>query len=141
MSKISSRNIQVFVAGVLAYLGFDALVQMPFAFFHSQDVLGFSDIVSGFIAIALAGGIVVGSMRALRWLQIILWLGLIVDFITIFMLVSGISRNVWHVSLYRVISSFLTLLALLCLIAWSRSKRFRADGTPNTTLEPTPTAP
>jgi hypothetical protein len=135
MSKLSARDIQVFVAGVFACLGFDALIQTPFALRNSQDILGFSDIISAGVAVVLAVGIIAGSMRALHWAQFILWFGLVVDGITICVLVFkkfGISLNVGHISLYRVTSSFLTLLALLCLIAWSRSKRFRGDRTPNT---------
>lgn len=125
MCKLSARDIQVFVAGALAYLGFDALIQMPFAFLNSEGNLAFADIAGGSIGIVLAVGIIAGSMRALRWLQIYLWISLLVDVVTICVLVSGIS-NVWHIGLHTVTSGFLTVSALLCLITWSRSKQFRA---------------
>jgi heme A synthase len=144
MNKLTSRDIQVFVAGAFAYCGFDSLLWSPDVLAHSHDLLAFTDFVGGVIGLVLAGAVIAGRMRALRWMQVFLWLDVIqyVATICVFILSKyGISVPLAHGSLYQAIHGIFTVSALLCLIAWSRSKRFRGDGTPNTALEPTPTAP
>ncbi|MGA3164250.1 MAG: hypothetical protein ABSD77_08680 [Verrucomicrobiota bacterium] len=144
MTKITARDIQVFVAGVLAYIGFESLVWTPDAIIHSHSSFAAVSFIVGVIALPLAVGIVAGSRRAILWTQVICWLCIIQDVVSIFVFVLakfGISLRVAHMTLYRSIGSLLTLSALLLLIALSRSKRFGGDRTPNTALEPTATAP
>ena len=130
MSKISARDIQVFVGGVLAYFGFQSLVWTPYEVIHSRDEFAAVSFIVGVVGLLLGIAIVAGNTRALFWTQIFLWLCIVQDVIGICVFVFGrfgISLKVPHMSLYQSIASFLTLSALLGLIAWSRSKRFRVE--------------
>jgi hypothetical protein len=136
MRKPSARIIQVFVAGALAYLGFDSTLLGFYGLVHSQGDMAVTGFIVGPMVLLVGVAIVAGSVRALLWAQIILWLCLIQDVISICVFVFrkfGISLHVPHMSLYYSISSLIELSALLLLIAWSRSRRFR---TPNNSLEP-----
>jgi hypothetical protein len=130
MRNISRRDIQVFVAGTLACLGFQALVWAPYEILYSRDsILVIASLIAG-SGLFLGIGIVLGSMRALRWAQILLWLGLLLDVISVCVLVLGrfgMSPKVPHMSLYRSISSVLTLSVLLWMLLWSQSKRFKDE--------------
>jgi hypothetical protein len=127
MSKLSARDIQVFVAGALAYLGFDSLLIGADGLIRSRADIALTGLIVGVVALALGVAIIAGSKRALLWVQIFLWLALIQDIVSICVFVFrkfGISLNLAHMSLYRATSSLLELSALLLLIAWSR---FQAD--------------
>ena len=144
MSKLSARNIQIFVAGAFAYLGLDSLLLGINAVIHSLGGIAATDFIVGAAVLVIGVAILAGSGRALLWAQIVLWLTIIQDIISICVFVFGrfgISLHVAHMSLYRAISSLIEMSALLFLIVWSRSKHLQDSGTPNTALEPTPTAP
>jgi Na+-driven multidrug efflux pump len=130
MSKISARDIQIFVAGVLAYLGFQSLVWIPYEVVYSQDSLRIiASIVAG-VGLLLGVGIVAGNIRALRWAQIFLLvcvLGAVVNICLSVFETYHVFQKAPHMSLYRSIFDFLTNVILLWLLVWSRSKRFRDE--------------
>ena len=126
MSKLSARDIQIFVAGALAFLGFDSIVLGTNALIHSLIGHAVSDFIVGGMVLLLGVAIFAGNMRAIRWVQVFLWLGIIQDVISIWVFAFR-KFGVPHMTLYQAISSLLELSALLCLIALSRSRRFRHE--------------
>jgi hypothetical protein len=138
MRKISARDIQVFVAGVIAYIGFHFLGGAAyFRDTHTQVGGVVAIFIIGAVSVLLGLSIAAGNMRALRWAQVILWLVLAVN-------VSGIVAFVLEqvgipafghghpdipkkspITLYNNISYVLTSGILLLLIARSRSKLSR----------------
>jgi hypothetical protein len=124
MSRISARDLQVFVAGVISYLGFYFLTTAAYIRdtpTQASDVV--RNLIIGAVCLLFGLSIAAGNMRALRWVQGFLWLILIVKSFSIFPNPNMPKKS--PISLYNNISNFVTCGALLWLIAWSRSKRFR----------------
>ena len=130
MNKISSRDIRVFVAGALALTGFRALVLIPSNFASSMDVahIGRAVVFGLFAGLALPIGIGIFFRRwsAFFWAQIYLWL----EFISGCVLIPYL----WHFSHEKLGPLALSLLpgmlsaaALLGLIFWTTSERFRYE--------------
>jgi len=143
--KISARDIQVFVAGALALLGIRALFYLPYYFaapVHNTALIGrliFS--LSAGLDLPLGLAMFFGKRWAILLAQIWLCLSLAYSIFITFLILfhSGLSKAlsyIWAVSPDSVIC-----ILLLLLIQLSRSKKFQVDRTPNTALEPTPTAP
>jgi hypothetical protein len=130
MRKISARDIQIFVAGVLAYLGFQSLVWIPYEVVYAQDSIHIiASIVAG-VGLLLGAGIVAGNIRALRWAQIFLSvcvLGAAVNICLSVFEMNHVLQKAPHMSLYRSIFDFLTNVILLWLLVWSRSKHFQDE--------------
>jgi len=139
MSKITTREVQVFVAGAMALWGFRVLIWLPSEFFvPTHNFFWFVRIVSSVItglALPLGVAILVGRPRAIRLTQIYLWLFLVIGFIDMigFLVPLG-SKALRYIA--AISPDMLVCIVLLWLLS---SRRFRQ--TPNTALEPTPTAP
>jgi hypothetical protein len=130
MSKISSRDIRLFLAGALALMGFEALVLIPYYFSLSMDAahIGRAVIVGLFAGLALpiGIGIFLGRWSALFWAQIYLWLKFISGCIAI--------PFFWYFShekpgslALRSVPGLLVAAVLLGLIFWTTSERFRNE--------------
>ena len=145
--KISARDIQVFVAGALALLGTRALLQLPSYFFGPVHDAAWHDLLfyslSAALDLLLGLAMFFGRRWAILLTQIWLWLTLALSIVTAVRaaVVSGTAKALSYHLLWTVLSDLVIFIALLLLIHLSRSKRFQVDRTPNTALEPTPTAP
>jgi hypothetical protein len=136
--KISAQNIQVFVAGALALMGFQSLVWAPYYLIVSKDlVFVIGSLISG-LALWIGIAMLIGSERAIFWARIYLLLG-ILSAIAVPCLSAFSVPGAPHLSWWRSASDLLTPAILLWLLIWSRSQR--VNRMPNTALEPTPTAP
>ena len=139
MSKISAYGIQMFVAGALAVSGFQSLCEIP------NDIS--SDATGGFLIFFLSVSIVwsfalligiamfIGRAQAIRWASIYLWCDLVVGIVGDFgghVLDALGAKTYMHISWWRGISDMVAPVALLWLLAWSRSKRFQSEQMPNT---------
>jgi hypothetical protein len=143
MHKLSASTIQTFVAGALALMGFQALVWLPYYLVAAKDlVFVIGSIFSG-LSLWIGIAILFGSKAGVWWAHVYLWLCSLgsVGMGCIYVLAA---LNVWQYlphATWRGLSELPMPVILLCLLIWSRSKRFGDSRTPNTALEPTPTAP
>ena len=126
MSKLTSRDIQMCVAGAFALTGFYALYWLPYHIVTTHDALRISSYVVAALALPLGISIVLGSSRALLLARIYLWLEVIGGFIftpLYCILFPARATNF----LLRMGPDLTVSLILLVLIIWSRSKRFKQD--------------
>jgi hypothetical protein len=130
MNKISSRDIRLFVAGALALTGFQALLLIPYYFTLSMDAAHIGRaIIVGLIAglaLPIGIGIFLGRWSALFWAQIYLWLKFISGCVAIPVYGHFFHEKVGHLAL-RIVPELLVAAALLGLIFWSTSERFRYE--------------
>ena len=145
--KISARDIQVFVAGALALLGTQALLQLPSYFFGPAHASAWYDLLfyslSAALDLVLGLAVFFGRRWAILLTQIWLWLTLALSIVSAVhtAVVSGTAQALRYILLWTDWSYLVIFIALLLLIHLSRSQRFQVDRTPNTALEPTPSAP
>ena len=145
--KISARDIQVFVAGALALLGTQALLQLPSYFFGPAHASAWYDLLfyslSAALDLVLGLAVFFGRRWAILLTQIWLWLTLALSIVSAVraVVVSGPNKVLSYILLWTVWSGLVISIALLLLIQLSRLQRFQVDRTPNTALEPTPSAP
>jgi hypothetical protein len=130
MNKISSRDIRVFVAGALAFYGFQALIVIPYYFTLSMNAshLGRA-VITGLIvglALPIGIGIFLGRWSAVFWAQIYLWLKFIFACATIPVFCFYFHAKVGSLAL-RVMPDILLAAILLGLIFWTTSERFRYE--------------
>lgn len=130
MNKISSRDIRFFVAGALALIGFQALILIPYYFTLS---IGASHIVRAVIAGLVAGlalpigiGMFLRRWSALFWAQVYLWLKFISGCIAIPFYWYFSHEEVGHLAM-TIVPEILVAVALLGLIFWTTSERFRYE--------------
>jgi hypothetical protein len=130
MNKISSRDIQVFVAGALALTGFRALVSIPHSVALSIDSAHIGRAVIGSLIIGLALpigiGVFLGRWSALFWAQIYLWLKFIGGCIAIPFFWYFYHDKIGRLALLSV-PEILVAAVLLGLIFWTTSERFRYE--------------
>jgi hypothetical protein len=135
MSKLSSRDIQVFAAGALALMGFHSLVVTPYYIFVSKSL----SLTAGalFSALPLLIGIAMlkRNERALFWARIYLWLCFLGALIGIGFAMASDKPEPEHSHWWRDMSELLTPVILIWLLKESHSARF--DQTPNKSPEPT----
>jgi hypothetical protein len=126
MSKLSSQEIQMFVAGVLALMGFYGLYWLPYFIFMARDTVQILSHVGTALALPLGIGMFMGSARAVLLARIYLWLEVILGMVCVpiicFELPSRAIQLVWQSGPDFVISA-----VLLVLILWSRLSKFRHD--------------
>jgi hypothetical protein len=128
MSKLSRRDIELFVAGALALIGFRALIGLPYYFAASTPMIGVRFITSLLTALALPIGIAIllGRASAIFCAQIYLWVVIVAACVAIpvyYHFVPDHSAGL----MWRVIPELLVAVVLLALIFWSRSRRFRNE--------------
>jgi hypothetical protein len=126
--KISARDIQVFVAGVFAYQGFQALIWMPHEFQHSRFVWAGAALLAGIIGLFVGIGLLFEKPHAIRWALAILWFCTILDAVEVglgLLAKLGVSLKVSPFGLYQNAAYLITFAALLGLMLWSRSSRFQ----------------
>ena len=124
MNTISPKSIQMFVAGALALIGFNALIWIPYYLFDSKNgFLVFGALVSG-LALLIGIAILRGRTQAIWWGQFYLCFGIVLVVASTayfhFFKPDATVPNHW-----RTASDLLTRFFLLGLLAWSRSKRIR----------------
>ena len=130
MTKITSRDIEVFAAGAFALWGALALLWLPSHLFDPiHNMWWFSRLVSSIItglALPLGVAILFGKAQVIRLTQIYLWLLLILGCIaTVGIVVPPDSKAV---SMIGVIApDMLICIILLWLFSLSRSRRFRNE--------------
>jgi hypothetical protein len=142
MSKITARDIQAFVAGAFALWGFRALIWLPSDFLAPiQNFMWFTRIAGAVItglALPLGLAILSGSKRAILLTKIYLWLVLALGAVDMVILIG--ERSLLGARALSLIGSFAPDMLICIILLWLLcSRRFRQ--TPNTALEPTPTAP
>jgi hypothetical protein len=140
MSKISARGIQIFVAGTLAYTGFQSFVWTFYVVGFTQSDFG-ATVISSFPVFGLLIAVVmlIGKERAILWALIYLLIYTLFGVGgTIAEIISSSHALPREYLIWRFISDSLAPTILFLLLLWSRSQRFRR--TPNTALEPTATA-
>jgi hypothetical protein len=126
MKKISSRDIQLLVAGALALAGFRALVWIPYYFVVSTGVVRIVGAVVTGLALPIGIGIFSGRTSAILWAQIYLWLVLISGCIVIPVFWHSFPEKVEQLAL-SIAPEMLVAAVLLGLIFWSNSERFRHE--------------
>jgi hypothetical protein len=128
MSKLSKRDIQLFVAGAFALIGFRALIGLPYYFTVSTPMIGVRIVSSLLTALALPVGIamLMGRASAILLAQIYLWVivasGCVVIPVFYYFVPGQFGGILW-----RSVPELLVALVLLALIFWSRSGRFRHE--------------
>lgn len=127
--RVSARQIQIFVAGALALMGFHSLIWTPYYFIVAKDlVFAFGSILSG-LALWIGTAVLIESERAIFWAWIYLLLGILSGIVAICLSVFPILPKPLPISWWRDASDTLTLVILFSMLAWSRSERFHQ--TPN----------
>jgi hypothetical protein len=127
MSKISARGIQIFVAGTLAYTGFQAFVWTFYVVGFTQSSV-WATAVSSFpvLGLLIAVAMLIEKQGAILWAQIYLFsYGLLGVGGTIAESLSAPQALPRVFFIWRVISALLAPTILLGLLLWSRSERFR----------------
>ena len=138
--KISARDIQVFVAGALALLGTQALLQLPSYFFGPAPASAWYDLLfyslSAALDLLLGLAVFFGRRWAILLTQIWLWLTLALSIVTAVhaAVVPGTNKALSYILLWTVSSDLVIFIALLLLIHLSRSQRFQVNRTPNTEI-------
>ena len=125
--KISARDIQVFVAGVFAYQGFQALIWMPHEFQRSRFGWASAALLAGILGLLVGIGLLFEKPRAIRWTLAILWFFTILDAIEVglgLLAKLGVSSKISPFGLYQNAAYLVTFAVLLGLMLWSRSSRF-----------------
>jgi hypothetical protein len=122
--KISARDIQMFVAGVLSLMGFLFLSSLVRNSFSGSDSLFIASQVFGSLALPLGIGMLLGSTRAI-WLTLtFLWFNTIIGFTAIplfcYFFPAKAVQTAWH-----EVPEMLVYAIMLGLVIWSRSGRFR----------------
>jgi hypothetical protein len=126
MSKLSSRDIQMFVAGAFAVAGFLDFYWLPYYIFAKPNTYeSFSHGVAA-LALPLGIGIFLDSARAMLLTQIYLWLEVIAACVAILLVRFMPTPSPLHLS-WRNGSDMIIKMVLLGLIIWSRSNRFRHE--------------
>ena len=126
--KISARDIQVFVAGVFAYQGFQALIWMPHEFQQSRLGWAGAALLAGILGLFVGVGLLFEKPHAIRGALVILWFCTILDAVEVcFGLLAkvGVSLKVSPFGLYQNAAYLVTFATLLGLMLWSRSSRFQ----------------
>ena len=128
MSKITAREVQVFVAGTFALWGFRALIWLPSDFLLPiQNFTWFTRIVSAVVVgLALPLGLAVffGSKRAILLTKIYLWLVLIIGAADIVMVIG--ERTIFGSKVFSLIGSFAPDMLVSIVLLWLLcSHRFR----------------
>jgi hypothetical protein len=138
--KISARDIQVFVAGALALLGTQALLQLPSYFFGRAPASDWFDLLfyslSAALDLLLGLAVFFGRRRAILVTQIWLWLTLAFSIIMAVRAVLGTNKTLTYILFWTALSYSVIFIALLLLIYLSRSQRFQGAGRTPTALEP-----
>jgi hypothetical protein len=130
MSKISAREIQVFVAGAFTLVGFN-LLRWPLS--HLFDPIhnfwwfgSFIISVLGGLALPLGIAIFFRKKQAIRLTQIYLWLALVLGFISMIgVLVKLGSKALGMVG--TAMPGMIVCIVLLRLISLSHSRKFRDE--------------
>ena len=127
-NKIRARDIQVFVAGALAVWGFLPLARVPFELIRYHSVSAVDIAISVVVGLALPVGIAIllGWASGILLAQIYLWgtlaCGCFLELFRYRLYRQGAARIPWMTA-----PLFLLVIALLTLIHWSRSRRFRNE--------------
>ena len=131
--KISARDIQVFVAGALALLGTQALLQLPSYFFGPAPASAWYDLLfyslSAALDLLLGLAVFFGRRWAILLTQIWLWLTLALSIVSAVcaIVISGPNKVLSYILLWTVWSGLVISIALLLLIHLSRSQKFRHE--------------
>jgi len=141
MSKIPTREVQVFVAGAFALWGFRALIWLPSDFLAPiQNFVWFTRIgilagaVMSSLALPLGVAILVGSKRAILLTKIYLWVFFVLgvaDIVGMFIMWSLLGSK----ALTYIGSVAPDMLVCIVLLWFLCSRRFRQ--TPNNSLQAT----
>jgi hypothetical protein len=122
MNKTSARDIQLFVAGALALIGFQALILLPYYLTASMDLVrALSGIIAG-LALPIGICMLTGRAKALLFAQIYLWLLVITGCLVLPVYCWAIPARAKSLVL-RVAPEMITAIILLWLIFWSRSRK------------------
>lgn len=124
--KISPREIQLFVAGAFALLGY---LQVTWLFHYANSVQDTVLIVSRLISVLtlpLGIGILLERERAVSLTLIYLWVMAILGFTGIPIYCFVHPAKAMHV-IWREAPEMLSNVTLLGLMVWSRSRRFRHE--------------
>jgi len=136
MSKITARDVQVFVAGALTSVGFHALIRVGYNVmiaWNARDATAWAMVG---LLFPFGIGVLLGSALALRLAQIYLWIQVCAGF-------AVIAGGAFNLETFRVPFPGAYALGvvldtiLLALLLWSKSRRFAPRTTPNQSLEST----
>jgi hypothetical protein len=138
MRKITSRDIQVFVAGVFAIEELHGLISLPQNLAHGgEDIARPIASIAAALALPLGVAVLAGSQLAVRLAQVYLGLILVCGCVALLLVTSVLRSQAFHIAFVRSYTAALLITAiLLALLLWSRSRRF-ATTAPNQSLEPT----
>jgi hypothetical protein len=130
MSKLSRRDVEVFVAGAFALWGFRALIWLPSDFVAPiQNFMWFTRIAGVFVtglALPLGIAMLVGSKRAIVLAKIYLWMVLVLGGVDIVILVSD--RSILGARALTFTGSFAPDMLVCIVLLWFLcSRRFRHE--------------
>jgi hypothetical protein len=130
MNKISAREIQVFVAGAFALIGFNLLRCLPSSLSDPiHNFWWFARLAAYVIAgLALPIGIAIffRKAHAILWTQIYLWSWLVLGSISMIGVVVKLGYKAMSM-VETAAPGMIVCIVLLWLISWSRSRRFRHE--------------
>ena len=128
MNKISARDIQLFVAGALAMMGFRTLIWIPYYIVQAHYLVIVSSLITG-IALPIGLGIFFGRPSALLWAQIYLGLcvGATMLVLPVYWFTTSGRTTPTTFPIQSLAPELLTDLALLALIFWSRSRKLAGE--------------
>jgi hypothetical protein len=128
MNTISAKNIRVFVAGALAYMGFQALLNILF-YARLVSITGYFSLNTVFDLTFTTLGLWIGihllreNKRAMVWARVYLWLAMIYAAMMIYFTIfppppAELPGNPWPNTMH-----LLTAIILFGLLGWSHAKQ------------------
>lgn len=126
MSKLSSREIQMLVAGALALMGFYGLYWLPYYIFMDRNTVQILTHLGTALALPLGIGMSMGSSRAVLLARIFLWLEVILGMVCIPIICFELPKYAIQL-VWRSGPDFIISVILLVLILWSRLAKFTDD--------------
>jgi len=125
MKNISSRDIQVYVAGALTLIGFRALTSLPYYLSVPHNNVRIISLIGGglitSLALPLGVTILTGKARALLLTQMYLWLSVFFGFASL-LWVCCLLRPVELQHIWKFAMELLVNILLLWLVSWSLAR-------------------
>lgn len=126
MTKITGRDLQVFVGGALAILGFSEFYWLPYYILEHRDAIVIIASLMAGLTLPLGMAILFNRKQSIVLTKIYLWLTISCAVIGLpfFEFSNHFKSTAVH---WKTVLDLTTSVILLLLLHWSRSKRFQAS--------------